>query len=181
MQKRSKRILAATLAFVGVAAAAGTAWAVFSEQSTASAGGTTADMSALVVGSGVDAPKIDYFGDDDTLWPNVDAGATDYNPETGLHPAQVIVKVTNNNKVPVKVTSADIAGTAVFNNSGVQATCGTYLKVFATPSIPAPVTVAANGGTETLTITGVYLDEAAPNDCQGGAVTTTWTITGKAL
>ncbi|MEV0717376.1 hypothetical protein [Asanoa sp. NPDC050611] len=164
MQKRSKRVVAATLAAMGVIAIGGVAYAFF-ESSTATANGSSADMAPLTVGTEANAPSLDFAGNETKLWPNVG----------GNHVAQALVHVTNTNEVSVRVTAADITGAVQFA-AGTPAECVGKIKVTPTIALDGGDHVIGAGGTDVLRLTGVTLDEDAPNTCQAAQFTTTWTV-----
>jgi hypothetical protein len=163
-------------AIIGAGVAAGAilagsmAFAAFSQTSSASVTGSAADMQPLVVGTDAGAPRIEYAGGETQLWPNVG----------DAHLAKVKIKVHNLNEVAVNVSTADITGSAVFDFGPDQAACGKFLKLTNPLALGStPVSVPAKQDA-TLTVTGLYLDEKAPNACQKKPFHTSWTIVGNA-
>jgi hypothetical protein len=181
---KTRRAAIATLAAVATVGVATAAWAVFSAQSTANAGGTSANIVALTI----DGTEVDYAGEETMLWPNVDSnGANPADPSTGTHLATVKVTVVNPNEVALKVSEADIIGTLNFTNGTDQANCGGYLlKTTPVTLVSGPVTIGkANPFNDTdkatLSLQHIYLRGDAPNACINKPFTSTWTITGNAL
>jgi hypothetical protein len=163
-------------AIIGAGVAAGAilagsvAFAAFSQTSSASVTGSAADMKPLVVGTNADAPRLEYANGETQLWPNVG----------NAHRAVVKIKVHNPNEVAVNVSAADITGKATFDKQGDQAACGDFLKLTNPLALEStPVGIPANQDAM-LTVTGVYLDETAPNDCQANKFHTDWKIVGNA-
>jgi hypothetical protein len=145
------------------------AFAAFSQTSSASVTGSAAAMKPLVVGKGSEAPRIEYATGESQLWPNVG----------DAHKAVVKIKVHNPNEVAVNVSTADITGSAAFDDGADQTACGKFLKLTDPLALSTPVSIPAKQDTE-LTVTGVYLDEKAPNTCQAKPFHTNWTIVGNA-
>jgi hypothetical protein len=160
MQKRSKRILAATLAAAGVMAAAGTAWAVFAQSATSSDVQASANTFAAVTVTG--APV------DTSLWPNQTTNVA----LTIQNPNDVDVIVTS--VEPVALTAADV--TLVGSPSAQDIDfCRTKVQ---TIGIAAPSNIvigASASGSFTIT-GGLKLLEAADNRCQGMTIRAKWTV-----
>jgi hypothetical protein len=171
VQKRSKRILAATLAAMGVIAAGGVAYAFSEFVQTDSIASASADMQPLTVGT----TSTQYKTGETMLWPGEN------------HKANILIQVTNPNEVAVKVTNADIDNTLLSIGGGAGCTAAlrssdpNYTIDDSFGSQVNDVTIPANGNATIRVVEAVWLDASAPNNCQGKAVTSKWKITANSL
>jgi hypothetical protein len=161
VNRNKLRAITATGAAAAVIGIAGLAWAAFFESTSTSANAASAEMVPLAV---VGTPTVDYEGSQTALWPD--------------HPADVVIVVKNNNEIAVDVT--EVVNTGVVAVNGTATSCASYVQV----SNPIVVqgglpTVAGSGGESTLRLVGALtLLDSAPNTCQNGTFSTTWTVTG---
>jgi hypothetical protein len=159
---KTKRAAVAVLAAVGTIAAATTAWAVFSETTTANAEAQAGDLVALGL---VGYPSTDYQGDENFLWPE--------------HPADVLVTVKNNNEIPVSVF--DITDVSVTATGATRSGCAAHVTVNSINLEGWPVTVAPTEEKPLRLVDLITLEDTAPNVCQSATFKTTLTIHGKAI
>ncbi|MDG4822575.1 hypothetical protein O7635_12005 [Asanoa sp. WMMD1127] len=166
MQKRSKRVLAATLAAAGVFAAGGVAYAFSDFFTTGPVEGAAAQMEPLTVGT----VTIDYANEETQLWSGDN------------HKASIIIPVTNENEVGVTVTSADVVNTLLSIGGGT--TCAEALNL-AEPIVidngsggsTGSISIPKDGTATIRVLDAVWLDGTAPDSCQGRAITTKWKVT----
>ncbi|MEV4618260.1 hypothetical protein AB0J74_06010 [Asanoa sp. NPDC049573] len=174
MQKRNKRILAASLAVAGVLGAGGVAYAFSEFVNTGPVSGSAADMAPLTVG----ITSTEYKAGETSLWPGAN------------HKASIVMTVNNSNEVPVKVTNTDVQNVSF--TIGGPAGCTTALNVGAVSiddgaggsgnNVTVPAKSGGVDGTATIRIVEVvWLADSAPNDCQGKALTSKWKVTANSL
>ena len=186
MQKRSKRILAAALAAAGVLAAAGTAWAIFSAQSTATADARSGQLVGLTVGDGVsqNAPRVIFANGEPGLYPNRDLnGVEDGNAH--MAPTRRPSRSRSPTATRAVVVSTVEAGRSrsticPFNgDNAARNYCNALIDTSTIALANGPVVHA--GETKTLTVTGIYLDATADNRCKDKPFSTSWTVNADAL
>ncbi|GAA1887897.1 hypothetical protein [Asanoa iriomotensis] len=161
MQKRSKRILAATLAAAGVLAVSGIAYAVYSTQKTSSAVAAESNAIVELVVTGVPT--------DTTLWPNQ---ATD-----------VTLTVKNSNDTQLKITKVEPVAltdddiTNIANAS--RETCRGFLQLTGASGLSDAVpagTSASPAETDVILPGAIKLLNTATNECQAMKFNTKWKV-----
>ncbi|MDP9798294.1 hypothetical protein J2S43_006806 [Catenuloplanes nepalensis] len=157
--KKRGTTIAVAGAVAAIAIGGGVAWAVFTESTSATAAAQAGDLAPLSV---VGVPSTDYENDQRALWPG--------------HPADVIVRVKNNNEIPMEVSS--VANTAVTGTGNTPNNCAGHIQVNPINIESGPITIGAGQEADVKLLDVITLLENAPNTCQAATFTTTWSITG---
>ncbi|GIF53379.1 hypothetical protein DFJ67_2748 [Asanoa ferruginea] len=163
MQKRSKRILAATLAAAGVLAAAGTAWAVFSRTGTANATGTAETFNSVTVNGS---------------WLGRGPGQLSLLPgEKGSVNIQVSNPASNTVNARIKkITPSAILGGHITGGTDAGYCASMLSAVTYEPGTTGPVIANDNQLNNVKLQDAVLLQLAADERCSGISFATSWTV-----
>ena len=146
--KRTALITAATAA--ATIAASGIAYAYWTTNGTGNATATA--------GNALGVTAVAVPSSSGTLYPN--------------NSVPTVVNIANPNPFPVKVSRVVLTASSAPTVSGGGAGCTAAASLVSLSSadsgvLASPVTLAANGGTGTVTVGSIAMGLASHNDCQG--------------